>query len=82
VKQFRVSDGRIVKDYGRLFSSGIASMIITADNKYLFAGGGRGHLMQICLESQKVVHDYGQIYNSSINCLQTTRDSKYLIISA
>jgi hypothetical protein len=61
VKQFRVSDGRMIKDYGPLFGLGIGSMITTPDNKYLFAGSDR-YLKQVCLESKQVVHDYGQIH--------------------
>jgi hypothetical protein len=52
VKQFRVSDGRMVKHYGQLFKYGIQSMTTTPDNKYLFTGGTSGYLKQICLKSQ------------------------------
>ena len=79
VKQFRVSDGRMIKHYHQLLEDGISSLITTHDSKYLFAGGKRGQLKQICLESQELVHDYGKIYNSDIYQLQTTRDSKYVI---
>jgi hypothetical protein len=89
VKQFRVSDGRMIKDHGQLFHDGIRkkfispggikSMVTTPDSKYLFAASVRGQLKQMCIESQEVVHDYGKIHGSHISCLQTTRDSKYLI---
>jgi WD40 repeat protein len=79
VKQFLVSDGQMVKDYGALFERGIASITTTPDNKYLFAGSDKGHLKQICLERREVVHDYGKIHDDGIICLETTRDSKWLI---
>jgi WD40 repeat protein len=79
LKQFRVSDGRLVKHYLRLFENGIGSMITTPDSNFFFASS-EGKLKQICLESQEVVHDYGQTHDSGYCILQTTRDSKYLMI--
>ena len=54
-------------------------MIITPDNKGLFAASSKGHLKQISLESQEVVHDFGKIHDQFIKWLETTRDSKWLI---
>jgi WD40 repeat protein len=82
VKQFRISDGCVIKHYERLFHGGIASIITTPDSKYLIAGGGSGDLIQICVESQEVVHEYTKIHIERMNCMQITRDSKYLITCA
>jgi WD40 repeat protein len=79
IKQFRVSDGRVIKNYPQLFEGGIVIMTTTLDNKYLFAGGNFGELKQICLESQEEVRHYGKIHDGPIYCLELTRDSKYLI---
>ena len=79
VKQFRVSDGSMIKHYRGVCDGGVRSMITTPDSKYLFAGGEHGTIEQICPESQEVVHNYGKIHDYSISCLQTSRDSKYLI---
>jgi WD40 repeat protein len=81
VKQFSVSDGQMVKDYGPIFGNYEVRLIITTpDNKYLFAASTGGHLKQISLETQQLVHDYGKIHDRRISCLETTRDSKWLII--
>ena len=75
-----MSDGQLIKEHGPVFAGyGVYSMATTHDNKWLFAGSTKGHLVQICLESQEVVHDYGIIHGDSIECLQTTRDSKWLL---
>ena len=66
VKQISVRHGKMIKDYGTLFKSGLLSMTITPDNNYLFAASYRGHLKQISLESQQVVHDYGEIHYDRI----------------
>jgi WD40 repeat protein len=79
VKQFLMSDGQMIKDYGPISEKGIASITITPDNKYLFAGSNTGHLKQVCLELREVVHDYEEIHRGYIRCLETTRDSKWLI---
>jgi hypothetical protein len=36
IKQFRVSDGRMIKHYGGLIHIGIDRVITTPDDKYLF----------------------------------------------
>jgi hypothetical protein len=70
----------MIKDYGAIFQNdGVASIITTPDNKYLFVGSTLGYLKQICLESQEIVHNYWGIHGNWITCLQTTRDSKYVI---
>jgi WD40 repeat protein len=79
VKQFLVSDGQMVKDYGPIFELGIASITTTPDKKYLFAASYAGHLKQISIESREVVQDYGKINDEPIACLETTSDSKWLI---
>ncbi len=49
VKQFLVSDGQMINDYGATFENdGIRSITTTPDNKYLFAGSNTGYLKQIC----------------------------------
>ena len=58
VKQFRVSDGRMIKNYRLLMPCGIRSIITTPDSKYLFAGDNDGYLIQICIESQEIAHNY------------------------
>jgi WD40 repeat protein len=79
VKQFLVSGGQMIKDYGPIFQNyGVFSITTTPDNKWLFAVSRAGHLKQISLESQQVVHDYGQIHDATSQ-LETTRDSKWLI---
>jgi hypothetical protein len=49
VKQFSVRQSKMVKDYGALFEDGVASIITTPVNKYLFAASSGGHLKQISL---------------------------------
>jgi hypothetical protein len=57
----------MIKDYGVIFEGeGVFSMIISPDNRNLFAASIGGQLKQICLESQEVVHDYGKIHDDRI----------------
>jgi WD40 repeat protein len=79
LKQFSVRSGKMIKYWGSTFHDGVSSMIITPDNKWLFAGNYDEHLEQISIDSQQKVHDYGKIHDSEICCMQTTRDSKWLI---
>jgi WD40 repeat protein len=79
VKQFSVSGGKMIKDYGGIIPYRVVSITTTADNKWLFIGSIEGHLQQTSLESQQLVKDYGKIHYLGISCLETTRDSKWLI---
>jgi hypothetical protein len=69
VKQFLVSGGQMIKDYGPTFeNNGVESITTTPNNKWLFAAINRGHLKQIYLESQQEVYDYRQIHDYAITC--------------
>jgi hypothetical protein len=77
VKQFSVSSGKMIKEYGPIFGNyGRLSITTSPDNKWLFAASNGGHLKQVSLEGRHVVHHYGKIHDSPIRCLETTRDSK------
>ncbi len=90
VKQFRVSDGVMIKLYEGVLEDGINVMTISPDNKYLYVGGdsggdggiGVGVLDKICIESQKVGPYLGKVHGSYIKGLKTTRDSKSLITAS
>jgi WD40 repeat protein len=80
ILKFSVRHGQMIKDYGAIFVKDLLrTIIMTPDNKWLFAASYEVHLKQISLESQQVVHDYGKIHYDPIRYLETTRDSKWLI---
>jgi WD40 repeat protein len=69
----------MTKDFGEIFGDGVFAITLTPDNKWLFAATHRGHLKQICLETQEVVMDFGRVHMKHVTCFETTSDSKWLI---
>jgi WD40 repeat protein len=77
LKQFRVADYELVKEY--TFKSRIGSVVTTFDRKHAFVGISNGSLHQICIDSQKVIKNYGKIHSDPIISMAVSRDNNFLV---
>lgn len=72
------------KNWSKICSTKITSMLIDRDNTYLYTGDSDGTLSQFCIEEQKLVKrfklDNFSGRNGSITVLYLTNDSKFLFI--
>ena len=77
LKQFNTKEGRVHKDYGKIHSNGICSMVTTNDNEYLLMGSFGGTMKQLSIEQEKVTTDYGKIFKHNVLSIAKTNDDKY-----
>jgi len=86
VRQYSLSTGKLVHDYGKVFKAEISPMKTsciwtikcTPDNKSFFVSNEFGHLKQFSLEDFSLLKDYGKIHSDSLSQLLVTADGKWL----
>lgn len=85
LKQFKLSDYSLVKDYGVVHSDSLSAMTVTADGKWLYTSSISGELKKWDIAKQIVVKDFGKIYDKKsdwIFAVTSTADSKQVFVTS
>ena len=80
--KFSINDNQIIKQYGKIASNNIESMVITPDNKYLFISDMNGdvRMMDVSYNSDKIIKKYSKLH-STISSITISQDGEFVFTS-
>jgi WD40 repeat protein len=85
LKQFSVTSGSLLKDFGIVHSDSLSSLTITPDGAYLFTSSISGELKKWSIPQQVLLKDFGKIYpkeNNWIFAINSSPDSQNIFVSS
>ena len=77
-KQWNTKQRSFSKDWGKIFSGMVDSMVISHDGRSLFIGARNGSMKEWQVKKNTITHDYGKIHKGAIYSIVCTQDCQNL----